>query len=290
MVMAIRMVCEIMHMLRCYARMIRVPRRNGHGIVGAVFLFALYSAGAPAVSFTADVVQVKGGDLVNARLFWLDGRARFEYLDQGVQMAQIFDSKKNRVIWLDTEKKVYIQRDTAETPPMQRQLTVKSAGQKPLNPCDAFKQAQCVRLKNAMINHRDTDKWLITFEVDGRDEHLFQWIDKQYRIPLREENPDGSILDVSVIDDIEVEGRKAYKLEMLSIAPDGNRTTRIQWYDSELNVVIRQQDDDGTVKELRNIKLEAVNEDKFAIPEGYEALDSRLSASDNGSSLIFVSQ
>jgi hypothetical protein len=59
-----------------------------------VFLLALYSAVTQAVSFTADVVQIKGDDLVNARIFWLDGRVRFEYLDQGVQMAQIFDSKE----------------------------------------------------------------------------------------------------------------------------------------------------------------------------------------------------
>ena len=255
-----------------------------------VFLLALYSTVTQAVSFTADVVQIKGDDLVNARIFWLDGRVRFEYLDQGVQMAQIFDSKENRVIWLDTEKKVYIQRTTTETPAEQRQQVSRPVDGESYNPCESYKKAECVRLKTAEINHRGTDKWLITFNVNGRDEHMFQWIDKQYRMPLRQENPDGSILDVSIVDDIEVDGRKAYKLEMLSIAPDGSRTSQIQWYDSALNVIVRQQDDNGTVRELRNIKLEPVSEDKFAIPEGYEAFDTRLSASENGSSITFVSQ
>ncbi len=255
-----------------------------------VFLLALYSAVTQAVSFTADVVQIKGSDLVNARIFWLDGRVRFEYLDQGVQMAQIFDSKQNRVIWLDTEKKVYILRTTTETPSEQRQQLAKPVDAQSFNPCVSNEKAECIRLKTAEINHRDTDKWLITFDVDGRDKHMFQWIDKQYQIPLRQENPDGSILDVSIVDDIEVDGRKAYKLEMLSIAPDDTRTSRIQWYDSELNVVVRQQDDNGTVKELRNIRLEPVSDDKFAIPEGYEAFDTRLSASENGSSITFDNQ
>jgi hypothetical protein len=281
---------EIQLIRRFCARMVQLSGLNGRGIQGVIFLLSLYSAATQAVSFTADVVQVKGDDMTHARVFWSDGRVRFEYLDQGVQMAQIFDSKNTRAIWLDTEKKVYIQREIMNTPPEQRKQVAKPAGEHHYNPCESFMQAECVKLKSTEINHRDTVKWLITFDVDGRDEHMFQWIDKQHLIPVRQENPDGSILDASIVDDIEVDGRKAYKVEMLSIAPDGSRTTRIQWYDSELNVVVRQQDDNGTVEELRNIKLEPVSEDKFAIPEGYEAFDTRLSASENGSSITFVSQ
>lgn len=267
-------------------------RVSGKGPVnGMLFLLVLYSAAAQAVSFTADMVQIKGNDLINARVFWSDGRVRYEYLDQGVQMAKIFDSKNSRMIWLDTENKVYVQRETSQArPEQQQQQAVPVAGEKRYNPCTSFKQAQCVWLKSAEINHRNTDKWLITFTVDGRDEHMFQWIDKQYRIQVRQENPDGSILDASIVDDVEVDGRKAYKVEILSIAPDGGRSSSIQWYDSELNVVVRKQDDNGTVEELRNIRLEPVSEDKFSVPDGYEALSTRLSASDNGSSIIFDSQ
>lgn len=285
----IRMACVIVRMLENRTRMIRVSGCMS-ATVGIAFLLSLYSATTQAVSFTADMVQVKGGDLVNGRIYWSDGRVRFEYLDQGVQMAKIFDSKNNRVLWLDTENKVYMQRDMKESTPEQRQKAAGAADKQSYNPCRSFRQAQCVRLKSAEINHRDTDKWLITFVVDGRDEHMFEWIDKQYRIPIRQENPDGSILDASIVDDIEMDGRKAYKVEMLSIAPDGSRTSRNQWYDSELNVLMRQQDDDGSVEELRNIRVEPVSEDKFAIPDDYEAFGTRLSASENGSSILFESQ
>lgn len=284
------MACEILYMLRRWTRNIRVPVFAGSDTRGILLLLALHSAPTQAVSFSADVVQVKGDELVHARVFWLDGRVRFEYLDQGVQMAQIFDAKNKRMIWLDTEKKVYIQHETKQASLEQQQQVVRPADDQPYSPCDSYKLAQCIKLKSAEINQRNTDKWLITFNVDGRDEHMFQWIDIRHRIPIRQENPDGSILDAHIIDDIEVEGREAFKVEMLSIAPDGGRSTRIQWYDSELNVVIRQQDDNGTVEELRNIRLEPVSEDKFVIPEGYEAFDTRLSASGNGSSITFISQ
>ena len=268
-------------------RMIRVSGRNRAGIRAVTALLALYSAAIQAVSFTAEMVQVQGGEPVIARVFWSDDRVRFEYQDQGVPMAKIFDSKQNRVVWLDTENKVYIQREAAQTQRQQRQRASRAADDKPYNPCEVFQQAQCIRLKSAIINDRNTDKWLITFDVDGRDEHMFQWIDKQYRIPIRQENPDGSILDVRIVDGVEMNGRKVYKVEMLSIAPDGKRSNAIQWYDSELNVVVRQQDDNGTVEELRNIRLEPVSEDKFTIPEGYEAFSTRLSGPENVSSIIF---
>lgn len=248
---------------------------------------ALFAGATRAESFTADVVQISGDDITHARIYWSGGRVRFDYLDQGVQMAQIFDQKNNRMVWLDIENKVYIERQVAGTKQKQNGKRTQSAGNQPYDPCTIFQQARCIRLKSAEINHRDTDKWLITFDIDGRDEHMFQWIDKQYRIPVRQENPDGSIFDVSIVDDIELDGRKVHKVEMLTISPTGQRSSGIQWYDSELNVVVRQQDDNGTVEELRNIKLEPVSEDKFVIPGDYEAFNTRLSDPENGSSIIF---
>ena len=67
-----------------------------------------------AVSFTADAVQIRGAEVSHAKMFWHDGSVRFEYLDQGVAMVQIFDNANNKVLWLDAEKKVYIERELSE--------------------------------------------------------------------------------------------------------------------------------------------------------------------------------
>ena len=241
-------------------------------------------ADAYAVSFSADVIQIRGDEISQGRVFWSDDRVRFEYFDQGVQMARIFDAPHNRVIWLDTEKKIYLQREFANRADVHS--TGKTANAK-AGPCDVFVKAECVKLKSVKINDRKTDKWLITFNVNGRDEHMFQWVDKALHIPVRQENPDGSIVDVQIIDGLELEGRKVYKVDSTTFTPDGKRNRGIQWYDKELQVVVRQQDDDGTVEELRNIRLQPVADEQFTIPEGYEALDTRLSAPDGGSSIIF---
>jgi len=243
----------------------------------------LLTMNAQAVSFTADAVQLRGSEVGHARMLWDDGSVRFEYLDQGVPMVQIFDNKHKKVIWLDTEKKVFIQRELTD----QQAASVEIEQVEKYNPCESFVDAECNRLKSAELNGRQTDKWLITFGVDGRDQHVFQWIDEKHQILVRQENPDGSVLDVNILDDQEVNGRQARKVEMIAITPDGSRVHGIQWYDTRLNIVVRQQADDGSMDELRNIKLEKINPELFAIPEGYKSVESELTDLNTESAFTF---
>jgi hypothetical protein len=214
------------------------------------------------------------GDVVDhAKMLWKNGSVRFEYLDQGVPMVQIFDNKNRKVIWLDTENKVFMQRELSEQ--LVVPLEIDSAEK--YNPCDNFSEAECNPLKSTQYNGRATDKWLLTFNVDGKDHHVFQWIDQKRRILVRQENPDGSVLDVKILDDQEVNGRQVRKVDMIAIAPDGSSVHGIQWFDNELNIVVRQQVDDGSIDELRNIKVEDISPLLFAIPEGYKSVESQLS-------------
>ena len=244
---------------------------------------ALMAFNAHAVSFTADAVQLRGSEISHARMFWNDGSVRFEYLDQGVPMVQIFDNKNSKVIWLDSEKKVYIQRELTDQ--QAAPVTIKTA--KKYNPCDEFPDAECTRLKAAEINDRQTEKWLITFNVDGRDQHVFQWLDKKHQIVVRQENPDGSVLDVKILDDQEVNGRQVRKVDMIALSPDGSSVHAIQWYDSKLDIVVRQQADDGAIDELRNIKIENIKPEMFAIPEGYKTVESQLTDLNTKPAIIF---
>ncbi len=248
-----------------------------------VMLCVLFTYNTYAVSFTADAVQLRGADISHARMFWNDGSVRFEYTDQGVPMVQIFDNKNKKVIWLDAEKKVYIQRELTD----QQAAPVTTRAVKIFDPCDDFPDAECTRLKTAEINDRQTDKWLITFNVDGRDQHVFQWIDKQHQMIVHQENPDGSVLDVKILDGQELNDRKVRKVDMMAISPDGSSVQGIQWYDAELDIVVRQQADDGAIDELRNIKIETIKAEMFAVPEGYKTIESQLSDLDSKPGITF---
>ena len=248
-----------------------------------ITICVLMAFNASAVSFTADAVQVRGSETSHAKMFWNDGSVRFEYKDQGISMVQIFDNKNKKVIWLDSAKKVYMQRELAGREAAQ----AATATTKKYHPCVDFPQAECTHLKSAELNDRDTDKWLITLNADGRDQHIFQWIDKQYQVLVRQENPDGSVLDVKIYDDQELNGRKVRKVDMLAIAPDGSSVHAIQWYDSELDIVVRQQADDGAIDELRNIRIETINPEMFAVPEGYKTVESQLTDLNTRSTMTF---
>ena len=248
-----------------------------------ITLCVLTAFNTSAVSFTADAVQIRGADVSHAKMFWLDGSVRFEYLDQDVAMVQIFDNANKKVIWLDAEKKVYIERELGD-----RQATpVTSKTTNNYNPCDAFPDAECTRLKSAEINDRQTDKWLITFNVDNVDQHVFQWIDKKHQMVVRQENPDGSVLNLQILDDQEVNGRQVHKVDMMAVSADGSSVHGIQWYDSELDIVVRQQADDGAIDELRNIKVEQIESALFAIPGGYRTVDAQLTDLNSQPAMIF---
>lgn len=247
-----------------------------------LFTFLLYllvfSNVALASSFSADAIQIRDGQFNHSRMYWSDGDLRFEYLEDGVPMVQIIDNHRSEVIWLDTENKLFIKRDKEEksTRMSESPATIKLDAE---NPCSHFPGAECTRLKDAVINERDTVKWLITLDVQGQDQHIFQWLDKKFNIPVRQQNPDGSMMDVVIQENLEMNNRKVRKQEIYAVGPDGSQNHSIQWFDSELEIVIRQQNDDGSSDELRNIKIENISKDMFSIPEDYKQFDSSLMAS-----------
>ncbi|NNG13734.1 MAG: hypothetical protein HKM22_01080, partial [Gammaproteobacteria bacterium] len=44
----------------------------------------------------------------------------------------------------------------------------------------------------------------------------------------------------------------------------------LQWYDPEIKIVVREEHDDGYVRELRDIKVGKHSKSLFLVPKGYE--------------------
>ncbi|MDT8283363.1 MAG: hypothetical protein RQ982_11240, partial [Gammaproteobacteria bacterium] len=201
------------------------------------FISALASSAmVHSASFSADAVQIRGENVSRARMYWLDGNVRFEYIEDGVPMVQIFDNKNNKIIWLDNENHYYLERETPEN----EQLSFVEKNNKTIDPCKQFVGADCVLLKKVKINGRAAEKWLITLDNNGKDFHIFQWIDVKYKSILRQENSDGTGLKVDIVDDQEINGRKVRKLIMVAYSAKGQQEG-VQWYDDELDIVIKQQ-------------------------------------------------
>lgn len=225
-----------------------------------------------AASFTADAVQIRGENTSYAKMYWLDGNVRFEYTEDGVSMAQIFDNKNNKIIWLDNDNKYYLVREMPEN----EKVIAGNKRKKNNDPCKQFADAECVFLKKTKMHGRDAEKWLITLNNNGYDFHIFQWIDSQYKNILKQENSDGSGLSVEIKDGQEMNERKVRKLTMLAFSASGEEKKGVQWYDNELDIVVKQQYQNDVIDELRNIKVGKVSKKLFAVPEDYALFSTAL--------------
>ena len=112
-------------------------------LILSLLLCATYTTFLQAASFTADAVQIRGENISHAKMYWLDGNVRFEYSEDGVPMAQIFDNKNNKIIWLDNENKFYLEREMPES----EKVLASSKSNKTNDPCKQFVDAECVFLK-----------------------------------------------------------------------------------------------------------------------------------------------
>jgi len=240
-------------------------------------LAAMLSVSVLAKSFSADAVQMRNGQFSHARMFWSDGNVRFEYLENGVPMAQIYDLKNKKIIWLDTENKRFEESELSSEQAIDPML---KANKTSSNPCELFSKAECTRLKETSLDGRQAVKWLITTQFQGVELHTFQWIDKEYKVVVRQENPEGSLIEVTIDDELELNGRKARKLSIF-MDSNGRSSSGVQWYDDELNIIVRQRYQNGAEDELRNIRLEKIANDKFTIPAGYKLFDAKELASES---------
>ena len=126
------------------------------------------------------------------------------------------------------------------------------------------------------MNSREAEKWLITLNISGNDYHIFQWIDTKYKNILRQENSDGSGLSVYIKENELVNGRKVRKLTMIAFDASGQQQQATQWYDNELDIVVRQQYQHDIIDELQNIKVGNVAGELFSIPKDYTVFESML--------------
>ncbi len=241
-------------------------------LILSLLLCATYTTFLQAASFTADAVQIRGENISHAKMYWLDGNVRFEYSEDGVSMAQIFDNKNNKIIWLDNENKFYLEREMPES----EKVIAGSKSKKTNDPCKQFVDAECVFIKKAEMNGRDTEKWLITLNNNGHDFHIFQWIDVKYKNILRQENSDGTGLSVAIQDDQEMNNRKVRKLTMVAFSASGEQKQGTQWYDNELDIVVKQEYQNDIVDELRNIKVGEVSKKMFIVPNDYALFDAAV--------------
>ena len=130
----------------------------------------------------------------------------------------------------------------------------------------------CKQTGEEQINGRPAVKWEFTSESGGPAGSMTIWLDKQRGIPTRQLMPDGSSLEMRMLGTESVGGRDTEKWELTMTGPDGKSSNSYQWYDPVIEMNIREENDNGYFRELRNIKLGTQPDSLFSVPAGFKEI------------------
>lgn len=233
----------------------------------------LASAGNASVTgarlpFSAEAIQqIPGEDARNARIYVTASRVRTEYSRNGDRLVEIVDIEAGKSYLLLPSQREYIMR---EAPAHLRNLDKSATVQ--ANPCAANPRAQCHRLGRERVMGRDAMKWEMVVEADGKPMRSLIWIDDKRKLPVRQIRPDGTVVEMSLQGQELFDNRQTEKWQMLMIRPDGETLKSQQWYDLELQIIIREELPGGYARELRDIRIGEQPPGLFRIPSGYELI------------------
>ena len=223
--------------------------------VGIFLAASTAGAGWFGADFSADTYQVSPqGQVVQGRMFVGKGKVRTEMTVRGNTVIEIIDPEKGLAWVLEPSTNSYRER-----------LVPKRAMAGPDDsPCDGLVSANCDFLGKELLNGRASRKWRIN--INGQQQ--IQWRDNEHRFPVKVVEGGQSVMEMQFMGLATVNSRQVENWLVTQYTPQGALRSR-QWYDPQLNVAIRQQMEDGAMRELRNIRLEKPSQSLFELPDNY---------------------
>ena len=236
---------------------------------GSLWLALLVSVSAPptqaeGIAYVADMLQ-RGpqGVVSTGRLYVSGDQRRIEVSRGGESMVSIMDGSRGIAWTLFPAKKAYTEQKASVAGPQ--------AGA-PMDPCAGMPGAQCRKLGEEQVAGRMADKWEIRYQQQGMTLTSHQWIDRERRMPLRQEMPGGQRSELRFVGFEQLNGRKVEKWEMVSSQANKAPVRTLQWYDAELQQAIKQEMPGGYTSELSNIRIGALEASLFQVPADYQKL------------------
>ncbi len=203
-----------------------------------------------------------------AMMYVSNDAVRTESFINSIPVVEIVNSHKNYRVLLVPKEKIYLQQ--LNNPHLKNAGLEKSTEMKP---CARLMNTSCIKLAIETINDRKTEKWQFTVKKNGKSYNSLHWIDAEYRMPVREFFHNGTVMELIMLGEEMLYGRKTEKWTMLITHPDGQKISVTQWYDPELKITTREEMPGGFVRELVHIKTGKQDKNLFDIPAGYTQVD-----------------
>ena len=233
-------------------------------LLGGWLLAQGVQAAEGIIQFSADAIQrTPDRPPMQARIHVGAEAVRSEYKMDGQKFIEIV--RKGERVLINPARKEYLIQPGGTTPlPQQWQPAAPGT-----SPCRGVPGVTCRMLGKEMVNGRETEKWEFVARANGHEVRSLHWIDVKKRFPLRQLFPDGSLVEMRLVGQETLDGRKVEKWEMRQTRPDGQSQVSWQWHDPQLHIVIREELPGGYVRELKHIRIGSQDPALFRIPADY---------------------
>ncbi len=224
-------------------------------------------SGRSNVQFSAETVQSSPNNkLRHAQVFVGDNQVRLEYQKDNQVAVNIYDMKNGRAIFLLPEKKAYMVRQVS-----QDQLGNPMLPPGDMDPCAYVTNADCRQLASETLYGRPVVQWEMTLPgVDNTTVQSQLWIDTERRMPLKQIWSDGATFELRLVGTEVLHGRSTERWVSTRTGPDEKSMKSLQWYDPELQLVVREELPGGFFRELRNVRVGVQDDSLFTVPAGYQ--------------------
>lgn len=232
--------------------------------LGILVLSYSATAGWFGADFSAEAVQIDNQSHKSTGYMYVGkGRVRTELKKDGQSVIEILDPLKGVALLILPGQQTYLERVLPPT-------NVASADSKgDGNPCHELNNMKCTSLGEEVINGRKARKWEI---VNSAGDVAYQWSDLEHRFAVKREYKGATLLELQYLGNERVNERDVEKWKSTVENSDGTKSVSTQWYDGKLNIAVRQEMSDGSLRELRNIKVEPQSDVLFAVPDGFNKM------------------
>lgn len=221
----------------------------------------------PPVEFSAETFETsQQGGTVRGKIYAsAQGMRREQQYDQQ-RVIEILNRKQGKAWVLFPAERTYIEQ---QRPPGSELPAVAGGGRPTINPCQGAPEGvRCRKLGTEVIDGRQTQRWEIVTEQQGRTMRTEQWIDVERGMPIKQDFPGGSS-ELRLVGEEQVNGRETEKWELIQQTAQGQTYRTVQWYDPVLEMTVREEMPGGYRRELRNIRIGPQPASLFELPEGY---------------------
>lgn len=146
-----------------------------YAVILTVLLGLALSGTAHALEFSADMVSKANGSVVSGKMFVSQEKVRMEMAG----MISITRIDKKTVYVIMPDQRMYMEQPFSPE---------KVAGATEKMPGEIKREY----LGSESLNGRDSKKYKVSYEVEGRTSTVLQWIDDQSGIPVKTSSVDGS--------------------------------------------------------------------------------------------------